>query len=98
MTILHIPGYIGGKPFSDAIVANCAAIDSNEVIFCCGNVCLNKSDTDFGAAFGVDGKLLRFSLSEQSLESLSDSVLVYYMEWIRFQILIINMCLYIYRD
>lgn len=75
---IYLPGYIGGKPFSDAIVANWAAIDSNEVIFCCGNVCLNKSATDFDVVVVgvVCRKVFCTSLSEQSLESLSDSNLV----------------------
>lgn len=70
---------MGGKPFSDAIVANWAAIDSSDVIFdCCGNDARNKSAThdDLLTLFG--GVKIT-SGSEQSLESLSDSKIVYFV-------------------
>lgn len=46
MLLVQSPGYSGDSPFSDAMVANCAVIDSKEVIFCCNNELRNRSATD----------------------------------------------------
>lgn len=68
----NVPGYIGGKPFKEAIVANCAAIDSYDVIFCCCKLFCKRSLTVFEAVL-ADTEFW-ISVSEHSLESLSDSI------------------------
>lgn len=54
-----IPGYSGDNPFvNDAIVANCAVIDSKEVIFCCKSELRNRSATDGVCFFNLFNDVL----------------------------------------